>query len=90
MRKKKANVPRATLEQTQLKALGRACRNGRLDQKKKLQDAEIASGVSCLTISNLEKGLLKNSSLQTLNRIAAAAGLRIILTVEQINPEAVN
>lgn len=81
MKKKKANVQRATLEQIQLKAIGRAFRNGRLDQKKKLQEIEIASGVSCLTISKLEKGDLNNTSLETLNKIAKAIGLKIHVTV---------
>lgn len=81
MKRKKKNVPRATLEQTQLKAIGRAFQNGRLDQKLKLQEVEIASGISCLTISKLEKGELSNTSLETLNKIAKAVGLKIHVTV---------
>lgn len=79
---KKTDVPRDTLEQQQLKGIGRALRDARLDQSLKLQDVEASSGVSSLTISKLEKGQLENSSLQTLNKIASVLGLKITLKIE--------
>lgn len=79
--KTKASVSRETIEQKQLKPVGRALRNARHDQQLKLQDVEERSGVSSLTISKLEKGKLENSSLQTLNKIASALGLKITLSI---------
>lgn len=82
MKKKKRNVPRATLEQTQLKAVGRLFRNRRNDLRLQLQQVAVKCGVSSLTISKLEKGELDNSSLGTLNAIASVLGLKITVKIE--------
>lgn len=87
MSKKKPNVPRATLEQTQLKAVGRSFRNRRNDLRLQLQQVAEQSGVSSLTISKLEKGQLDNSSLGTLNAIASVLGLKINVTIENNGKE---
>lgn len=73
-------------ETEQLAVIGRAFRNGRLDQELKLQDVEEKSGVTSLTISKLEKGQLQNCSLTTLNKIAGVLGLKINVTVENTAP----
>lgn len=85
MTKKKDDVPRETLEQKQLKGIGRALRTARLDQSLNLQTLEGVCGVSSLTISKLERGQLDNCSLQTLNKIAEALKLCIGFTVTPKN-----
>lgn len=82
MKKKAKKVPRETMEQAQLKAVGRLFRNRRNDLSLQLQQVAAKSGVSSLTISKLEKGGLDNSSLGTLNSIASVLGLRISIKVE--------
>jgi len=82
MKTNKNSVPCGTIEQEQLKMIGRAFRNGRQDQSLKIQDVEAKSGVSSVTISKLERGQLDNSSLQTLNKIAAVLGLTINFKIE--------
>lgn len=81
MAKKEKVISRETTEQKQLKGIGRAFRNGRLDQSLNLQTLEGMCGVSSLTISKLERGQLDNCSLQTLNKIAEALGLVVGFTV---------
>lgn len=83
MPKLKENVPRTTLEQQQIKAIGRAFRIARLDLGLQLQQVSEASGVSRLTIGKIEKGSLANVSLEILNRIATALDMKISLVVEQ-------
>jgi transcriptional regulator with XRE-family HTH domain len=82
--KKKPNVPRevATVEQKQLKVIGRALQNARLDLKLSLQQVQSKSLVSYITISKIEKGELDNCSMMTLNKVAAAVGKKIVMTVE--------
>jgi len=82
MPKLKDSVPRTTLEQQQIKAIGRAFRIARLDLDLQLQQIAEASGVSRLTIGKIEKGTLANVSLETLNRIATALDMKITYTVE--------
>jgi transcriptional regulator with XRE-family HTH domain len=82
MKKKAKKVPRETLEQTQLKAVGRLFRNRRNDLQLQLQEVAAKCGVSSLTISKLEKGQLDNSSLGTLNSISSVLGLQINIRVE--------
>lgn len=69
-------------EKEQLTAIGRAFRIGRLDQKLQIQQVEKSSGVSSVTIGKLEKGQLDNCSLQTLNKIGTALGLKITFLIE--------
>jgi transcriptional regulator with XRE-family HTH domain len=82
MKEKNSKVPRDTLEQSQLKPLGRAFRIKRNDLNLKIKDVEESSGVSSLTVSKLEKGLLLNCSLETLNKVATSLDLKLKLTIE--------
>lgn len=81
----KKNVSRKTdnltTEQKQLMDIGRAFRTGRHDKGMKIHELSTASGISVVTISKLEKGQLKNSNLETLNKIAAPLGLSIVITL---------
>lgn len=79
---KKADVSRDTLEQRQLKALGRTFRIARNDKGLLLLEVAEKSGISTLTISKLERGQLENLSLQTMNKIADAVGLKITLSAQ--------
>lgn len=81
MNKLKTSVPQETLEQQQLRVLGRALRNARHDQKLMIKTVKEKSGVSVVTISKLERGELKNSNLDTMNKIATSLGLKISITV---------
>lgn len=82
MSKLKADVPRATLEQQQIKVIGRAFRIARHDQGFQMQQVAEASGVSRLTIGKIEKGQLDNCSLEIINRIATALEMKVTILVE--------
>ena len=79
MRKK--SVSRETLEQIQLRKVGREFRIKRQDMNLKLLDVEKTSGVSSFTISKLERGQLSNCSLETLNKIATALKVKLYINV---------
>lgn len=61
--------------------LGDRFRKARQDQRLKFEEVSEASGVSTLTISNLEKGKLDNLSLEVLSKIASALGLEFTIEV---------
>lgn len=82
MPKLKSDVPRATLEQQQIKVIGRAFRIARHDQGFQMQQVAEASGVSRLTIGKIEKGQLDNCTLETLNRVATSLEMKITFVVE--------
>ena len=68
------------LEQ-QIKEIGDTFRQRRFDLKANLQEVASKSTITYLTISKLEKGELKNVSLETLNKIAGALNLTFTLLI---------
>lgn len=76
-----AKRTKVSIEEKQLQEIGVAFRNRRLDKKLNFQEMEKKSGVTSLTISKLEKGELKNSSLLTLNKIAGVLGFKIVIGI---------
>lgn len=82
MSKKKEQVPRGTMEQKQLKLIGRAFQNRRLDLKLQIKQVAERAGFSALTVSKLEKGELENIRIGSINAIGAAIGLKITFTIE--------
>jgi len=72
-----------SLEEVQLKTVGRALKIARNDKKLLLLDVAKETGISSFTISRLERGILKNTTIQTLNTIAAIVDCKIYITVEQ-------
>jgi transcriptional regulator with XRE-family HTH domain len=68
------------LEQ-QIKEIGDTFRQRRFDLKANLQEVASKSTITYLTISKLEKGELKNVSLETLNKIAGALNLTFSLLI---------
>lgn len=86
--KNKQDVPRATLEQKQLKQIGRAFRIGRHDLSLKIMDVAEKSGVCTLTVSKLERGKLDNTTFQTINRIAEVLELKLTFTVDKTKKDA--
>lgn len=82
MTKVKKSVPRATpREAEQLREIGVAFRNKRMDMRLSFGDVAKKSGVSNMTISNLEKGELENSTLSTLNKIAKVLKMEVAISV---------
>lgn len=82
MGKHKPPVPQET---TQLAKLGRSFKIRRNDLELNLQEVGLKADVAYWTISKLERGKLHNSSLSTLNAIAASLGLKISIICEPIN-----
>lgn len=70
-----------TSTQGQLIDIGRQFKSRRIiDLKMEVKALQMESGVSSMTFVKLENGELENISLATLNKIAGALGMEIILT----------
>lgn len=75
--KKKAtgkNAPRGTSPETLLKSIGESLMAERLLQDRSLQESQAGSGVSYITISQIERGLATNVTLSKLHAIAKDLG----------------
>ncbi len=52
-----------------------------------LQDLHDATGITCRRLSRLENGIDTNPTIGTLDRIAAALGMRLLVTLGQLPDE---
>lgn len=80
MNKLKTKISR---EMEQLKDLGKRFAGERRTNDMNYQQLAEASGVTTMTLANLENGRLSNSSLRTLNMIAEGLGLEIEIRVRK-------
>jgi DNA-binding Xre family transcriptional regulator len=78
--KKKVSRKKVVIQEGGLiPGIGFTFRNRRFEKKMSLQDVAEKSGITYLTISKLEKGELKNLSFTTLEAIAGALGLKVLV-----------
>lgn len=70
-------------ERTQLQELGEKFGKARRMKNMSVKKLELVSGISAVTLTDLEKGRLENSSLKTINKIASCLGLKISIIVSE-------
>lgn len=76
---KKQSTP--TVIQTQLQIIGKAFHMQRLELGKSIVEVSKGTGITEMTISQFEKGKLKNTSYQTIMKIADFLKLTLSVSV---------
>lgn len=74
---------RVSQETKQLQDLGTKFRRARRAKEYSIAKVELMTGISSVTITNLEKGRCENPTFQTLHKIAKALELKLDISITE-------